>query len=104
MRNQAWAFLLVGFAIGFGIFYTWTKQRAPEVVRAMPLPVEAGAQPTPSTPTEPPPPPVDTARVQELGNELKKDPRNFNALVELGNIAFDQKKYKDAAELYSRAV
>ena len=32
MRLQAWLFLVIGFAIGFGGLYTWTKQRAPDVV------------------------------------------------------------------------
>src|SRR5690349_16991620 len=37
MRVQSWLFLLIGFAIGFGGLYTWEKQRAPSVVKALPL-------------------------------------------------------------------
>src|SRR5262245_11680477 len=101
MQKQAWAFLLIGFAIGFGLLYTWTKQRAPEIVRTMPLPVGSSNA---SEPSEPPPPPVDMARVRQLEEEIKRDPKNFDALVELGNIQFDQKKFKDAAELYTKAL
>jgi cytochrome c-type biogenesis protein CcmH/NrfG len=104
MRNQAWAFLLVGFAIGFGVLYTWTKQRAPEVVRAMPLPAGAAGQGISSEPPEPPPPPIDLARVRQLQEELQKNPGNYEALVELGNIQFDQKDFKQAIDLYTKAL
>jgi cytochrome c-type biogenesis protein CcmH/NrfG len=105
MRAQAWAFLLVGFAIGFGGLYTWTKQRAPEVLREMPLAVgstaTAGQR---GLPAEPPPPPIDMARVQLLQDQIKSNPRNFEALVELGNIQFDQKNFREAASWYGKAL
>jgi cytochrome c-type biogenesis protein CcmH/NrfG len=109
MRLQRWLFLLIGFAIGFGVLYTWTKQRAPAVVRATPLPVD------PNVPTdlsaagrsgasEPPAPPVDMARVQELTNKIKQNPRDFDSIVELANLNFDQKNYNDAINLYKNAL
>ena len=102
MQKQAWAFLLIGFAIGFGVLYTWTKQRAPEVVRAMPLPVGTVGQQ--AAQSEPPPPPLDMARVQALQEQLKTNPRNFEALTELGNMQFDQKNYREAANWYTKAL
>jgi cytochrome c-type biogenesis protein CcmH/NrfG len=105
MQKQAWAFLLIGFGIGFGVLYTWTKQRAPEVVRAMPLPVGTVGTVSPQTAqSEPPPPPLDTARVQQLQDQIKANPKNFEALTELGNIQFDQKNYKEAANWYTKAL
>jgi cytochrome c-type biogenesis protein CcmH/NrfG len=109
MRLQAWLFLLVGFAIGFGIIYTWTKQRAPDVVRATPLPVDpnvptdlsAAGRPSSSGPSAPP---VDMARVQELTNKIKQNPRDFDSIVELANLNFDQKNYADAINLYKKAL
>jgi cytochrome c-type biogenesis protein CcmH/NrfG len=108
MRLQRWLFLLIGFAIGFGILYTWTKQRAPDVVRATPLPVDpnvptdlssaAGASSADAAP------PVDMARVQELTAKIKKNPRDFDSIVELGNLNFDQKNYNDAINLYKKAL
>src|SRR5436190_8188288 len=109
MRVQAWLFLLIGFAIGFGGLYTWTKQRAPDVVRATPLPVD------PNVPTDlssvsgaPQPdagaPPVDMARVQELTSKIKQNPQDFDAIVELANVNFDQKNYADAVNLYKKAL
>jgi cytochrome c-type biogenesis protein CcmH/NrfG len=105
MRAQAWLFLLIGFGIGFAGIYTWTKQRAPEVVRATPLPVD------PQVPTEvaaraaeAPPPPVNTARVQELRSKIQANPSDFESLVELGNIQFEQQVFGDAIELYEKAL
>lgn len=104
MRKQAWAFLLAGFAIGFGVLYTWTKQRAPEVLRAMPLPAGTASQRASSTPVETPSPPIDMARVRLLQDELKANPKNVEALAELGNIQFDQKNFKQAVDWYTRAL
>lgn len=105
MRTQAWLFLIIGFGIGFGGLYTWTKQRAPDVVRATPLPVD------PNVPTETrnraaeaAPPPVDLARVQELQSKINADPKDFDSLVELGNINFDQQNYDDAIKAYQQAL
>jgi cytochrome c-type biogenesis protein CcmH/NrfG len=110
MRLQAWLFLLIGFALGFGVLYTWTKQRAPDVVRATPLPVDPNV-PTDlsaasggSSSAEPPAPPVDMARVQELTAKIKQNPRDTESIVELGNINFDQRNYNDAINLYKKAL
>ena len=103
MRKQAWVFLLAGFIIGFGVLYMWTKQRAPGIVRAMPLPVD-GTSVSAAQPQEPAPPPVDMARVQQLQTEIKNNPKNFEALVELANIHFDQKTFEDAINIYSKAL
>jgi len=107
MQKQAWAFLLVGFAIGFGALYTWTKKIAPDVVRALPLPVESlgpAGSAAGAAPEEPPPPPVDMARVQRLETEIKNNPKNVEALTDLGNIHFDQKQYPQAIDLYRKVM
>jgi len=110
MRLQAWLFLLIGFGIGFGGLYTWTKQRAPDTVRAMPLPVDPNV-PTDlsggaggSNPAEAPAPPVDMARLRELTEKIKQNPKDFDSLVELGNINFDQKNFEDAISTYKKAL
>lgn len=109
MRLQRWLFLLIGFAVGFGALYTWTKQRAPDVVRALPLdvdpnvPTQASAA-NAAAASEPPPPPVDMARVKELTDKIKQNPKDFDSIVELGNIDFDQKQYDDAISLYKKAL
>lgn len=107
MRAQAWLFLLIGFGIGFAGLYTWTKQRAPAIVQATPVPVD------PNVPTEmgggsraaeAAPPPVDLARVKELRSKIQANPKDFDSLVELGNISFDQQTFDDAIELYRKAL
>ena len=91
--------MLVGFIAGFAILYYWTKQRAPEIVRAMPQP----ASQTASVP-EPAAPPLDTARVAQLEAEIKNNPKSFEALIELGNIYFDQKNFERTIELYTKGL
>jgi cytochrome c-type biogenesis protein CcmH/NrfG len=106
MRVQAWLFLMIGFGIGFAGLYTWTKQRAPDVVRATPMAVD------PHVPTElaggrgagDAVPSVDMARVQELRAKIQGNPEDFDSLVELANINFDQQLFDDAIELYRRAL
>jgi tetratricopeptide (TPR) repeat protein len=105
MRKQAWAFLLVGFIAGFAIFYYWTKQRAPEIVKAMPQPVQnASVSGRPGQTPEPAAPPVDAARVAQLEAEIKNNPKNFDALIELGNVYFDQKNFERCIELYTKGL
>src|SRR5436190_2579118 len=110
MRVQAWLFLLIGFGIGFGVLYTWTKQRAPDVVRATPIAVD------PNVPTDldsvrggggsaaDAAAPVDMARLKELTAKIKQNPRDFDSIVELGNLNFDQRNYADAINLYKKAL
>jgi thioredoxin-like negative regulator of GroEL len=110
MRVQGWLFLIIGFGIGFGGIYAWTKQRAPDVVRATPLPVDPhvptdlSALGRPSSPGAPGAPPVDLARVQELTSKIKQNPKDFDSIVELANLNFDQRSYDDAIKLYMKAL
>ena len=109
MRLQSWLFLLIGFAIGFGGLYTWEKQRAPSIVRALPLDVDPNipteaAPPAGAPAGQAPAPPVDMARVQELTAKIKQNPKDFDSIVELGNLNFDQKNYDDAIKLYTKAL
>jgi cytochrome c-type biogenesis protein CcmH/NrfG len=110
MRAQKWLFLVIGFGIGFAAIYGWTKQRAPDVVRATPLPVDPqvptdmAALDRPASAAEPPAAPVNMARVQELTSKIKQNPKDFDSIVELANLNFDQKNYDDAIKLYRKAL
>jgi cytochrome c-type biogenesis protein CcmH/NrfG len=105
MRVQRWLFLLIGFAVGFAALYTWTKQRAPDVVKALPLEVDPNVPTQLAAPnSEPAAPPVDMARVKALTDKIKQNPRDFESIVELGSINFDQKRYDDAIKLYTKAL
>jgi cytochrome c-type biogenesis protein CcmH/NrfG len=101
MRRDYLLFLLVGFAVGFGVVYFWTKQRAPQIVQARPVPLVPGAA---SQTRMPPPPPVDTARLNQLQAAVKENPRDFDALVELGNMSYDQRNFQEAVNWYAKAL
>jgi len=107
MRRDSFVFLIVGFTIGFSVFYFWTKQREPQIVRAMPtrllLPADSATSDGPADP-QPQTPPADPAEVQKLQDRVKANPKDFEALVGLGNIDFDQRNYPAAAEYYKRAL
>jgi cytochrome c-type biogenesis protein CcmH/NrfG len=100
MRKDSVAFLLAGFAIGFAVLYFWTKQRAPQIVAAFPILRSEQQQ----GPGGPPVPPVDMARVQMLRDRIQSNPKDFDALVELGNIDFDQRNFSTASGWYSKAL
>jgi cytochrome c-type biogenesis protein CcmH/NrfG len=68
------------------------------------MPLPAGTASPQAAPSEPAPPPLDMARVQALQDQLKTNPNNFEALTELGNMQFDQKNYKEAANWYTKAL
>src|SRR5207247_530022 len=40
----------------------------------------------------------------ELSSKIKQNPKDFDSIVELGNINFDQKNYDDAINLYKKAL
>src|SRR5207248_10995090 len=107
MRSDSLAFMIVGFKIGFVALYLWTKQREPKIVSAMPtrllLPANSPGGP-PSADAQGQPPPVDLAEVKNLQDRVKSNPADFDALVGLGNIDFDQRNYSEAANYYAKAL
>jgi tetratricopeptide (TPR) repeat protein len=50
------------------------------------------------------PPPFDAKRFEQLQETVKKEPRNYNALVELGEIEADQRRFPEAAAWYLKAL
>ena len=51
-----------------------------------------------------PAPKADPAVIRELEGVLSTDPKNFEALRELGNIRYDERNFAEAAALYARAL
>ena len=45
---------------------------------------------------------VDTAKL--LQEEVKKDPKNVNAWVELGNLMMDTRRFQEAIDAYTKAL
>ena len=99
MRKDSLAFLVVGFVIGFAALYSWTKHREPQIVSATPVPFQPGQQAQ-----SPAPPSVDMAQVRKLQDRIKSNPKDHDALIELGNINYDQRNFSDAAGFYKRAL
>src|SRR5207247_11422247 len=74
---------------------------------ANPLPVEPEASTDRTTRqyrSEPPPPASKLQPNKELTFKNKQDPKDFDSIVELGNINFDQKNYDDAINLFKKAL
>jgi len=100
MRTNSVAFLLVGFGLGFAAMFYFIKPRAAEI--AKPLPVFVSSNNGSSSAASRPP--LDTARLKQLEDAVKSDPKNVEALVELGNMQFDQQDYDAAASWYRKAI
>src|SRR5262245_14601444 len=100
MRANSLAFLLVGIGIGFGVMYPLMRGRAPDIVRPLPVWIQ-GSEAASASST---PPPVDTARLQQLQDAVKSNPKDFESLVALANIQFDQQSYEQAADSYRKAL
>jgi cytochrome c-type biogenesis protein CcmH/NrfG len=95
MRAASTAMLVAGFGIGFGLMYTYISPKAADIIKPIP-------QFVPSAPSSAPK--VDPAVVKQLEDMLKADPKNFEALRELGNIRYDERDFSEAAALYARAL
>jgi cytochrome c-type biogenesis protein CcmH/NrfG len=104
VRGAALAFLLVGAGVGFAAVYPWMHSRAPEIAKPLPMlkPRSDSADSGNADATKPPP--LDTARLKQLEDSVKADPKNISALTELGNMQADQLNYEEAAKWYRQAV
>jgi len=97
MRAASTAMLVAGFGIGFGLMYTYISPKAADIVTPI-------SQFVPPSAAESTAPRVDPAVVKQLEDTLKAEPKNFEALRELGNIRYDERKFSEAADLYARAL
>jgi cytochrome c-type biogenesis protein CcmH/NrfG len=98
MRAASWAFLIFGFGIGLLGMNTYIRPRAVELTKPIPQFVPQAAAASSAAP------PADPARVKRLEDQLAADPKNFEALRELGNLRYDERRYAEAAGLYARAL
>jgi cytochrome c-type biogenesis protein CcmH/NrfG len=97
MRAASWAFLIFGFGIGLLGMNTYIKPRAAEITRPIPqfVPQSAASSAAPA---------ADPALIKRLEDQLKSDPKNFEALRDLGNLRYDERNYREAAAVYARAL
>ena len=102
MKADSIAYVIAGMC--FGVILGWvigTQQaRRPAPV---PSAQAAGAEgQSAGNPRQAPP--LDEGRVQALTTIIKSDPKNLDALVQLGNTYFDAEQFEQAIEWYRRAV
>jgi cytochrome c-type biogenesis protein CcmH/NrfG len=96
MRAASMALLILGFGVGFFAMSRYIGPRAAELSKPIPEFVPQSA----SSAT----PKVDPRAVRQLEDTLRKDPQNFEALRELGNIRYDERNFAEAAALYAKAL
>src|SRR5215204_7045731 len=97
MRAASAALLILGFGVGFVAMNKYITPHAVEISRPIPrfTPQSAAAAPAAK---------ADPAVVRQLEDAVKKDPKNFEALRELGNIRYDERDFTGAADFYARAL
>jgi tetratricopeptide (TPR) repeat protein len=102
MKPDSIAYVIAGMC--FGVILGWligTQQASrPAAAPAAAAPAE-GSQ-TAGNPQQAPP--LDEGRVQALTTIVKSDPKNLDALVQLGNTYFDAERWEEAIQWYRRAV
>jgi cytochrome c-type biogenesis protein CcmH/NrfG len=95
MRAASAALLILGFGVGFFAMNKYITPHAVEISKPIPqfTPQRASAAAK-----------ADPAMVRKLEDALKADPKNFEALRELGNLRYDERNFTEAAALYARAL
>ncbi len=106
---QAYSMAIICLALGLALGYLFRGSQPGEAASA------AAPATTASTPSQMPPPP-GTAAPQKLTPEmlaelskpledkLKENPSDFDTIVKLGNIYYDNQSYPKAIEIYERAL
>ncbi len=102
MKADSIAYVIAG--ICFGVILGWiigTQQAR----RPAPVPAaQATAAEGQSAGNPQQAPPLNEGRVQALTTIIKSDPKNLDALVQLGNTYFDAEQFDEAIQWYRRAV
>jgi len=101
MKSDAIAYVIAGMA--FGTILGWvigTQQvrRAAPAPAAATSPTQTGGSATQQAPV------LDQARVDQLKQTVSSDPKNVDALIQLGNTYFDAERWDDAISWYKQAV
>jgi len=102
MKSEAIAYIVAGMA--FGTILGWVI--GTQQVRRVPAAAETAAAPTQTAggSTTRQAPTLDQSRVQELQQAVTANPKNVDAIVQLGNTYFDAEQWDNAITWYKRAV
>lgn len=104
MKSESIAYIVAGMA--FGTILGWvigTQQVRRPAAPAAETTTAASSQ-TAGSGTTRQPPTLDQARVTELQKSITTNPKNIDALVQLGNTYFDAERWDDAIGWYKRAL
>jgi cytochrome c-type biogenesis protein CcmH/NrfG len=101
MKADSIAYVIAGICCGVILGWVIGTQQAR---RPAPPAAQAPAGGSQSAGNPQQAPPLDEGRVQALSTIIKSDPKNVDALVQLGNTYFDAERFEDAIEWYRRAV
>jgi Tfp pilus assembly protein PilF len=102
MKSEAIAYIVAGMA--FGTILGWVigtqqvRRPAAAAETSAPSTQTAGGSTTRQAPT------LDQARVQELQQAVAANPKNVDAVVQLGNTYFDAEQWDNAITWYRKAV
>jgi cytochrome c-type biogenesis protein CcmH/NrfG len=97
---------LVCLTLGLVVGYMFRGPSASAPVASAPTPAGGAAQPTGAPSSAPPAPTAESLQplAAPLLAALRADPKNFDTLVQLGNLYYDNKVYPPAIEYYTRAL
>lgn len=99
MRLNAAALIIAGFVVGFIAVFSIVEPRATAALKAQPKvfrpapPVPAGRAPG-----------VDAQLLRQLETEVQANPSNFDAVVQLANLNYDQRNFPEAARFFGKAL
>jgi cytochrome c-type biogenesis protein CcmH/NrfG len=99
MRAASLALLVVGFGVGFGGMYKFIAPKAVEISKPLEQFIPQSASASAAAP-----PAADPALIKKLEEQIKADPKNFEALRQLGNLRYDERNYSEAAAAYAKAL
>ena len=91
---------IVGFITGATVAILRGTKGAEKVVSVQKP--QGAPQTAPMPPSQGPTPLEVASKIQTLKEIVKKDPKNFPAWVEMGNLYFDSNQPKEAIEAYSQ--
>jgi cytochrome c-type biogenesis protein CcmH/NrfG len=102
MKPDSIAYVVAG--ICFGVILGWVIGTQQARSAGGPIPLAAPAQTQAEAPAQRQPPALDEQRVASLTATLSSDPKNVEAMVQLGNTYFDAESFDDAIAWYQKAL
>lgn len=102
MKPDSIAYVVAGMC--FGIILGWVIGTQQARSAATFAPAAAPVQAQSEAPVQRQPPALDEGRVTSLTATLASDPKNVDAMVQLGNTYFDAEQFEDAITWYQNAL